>query len=145
MSDYVAAMRARVGHDLLMLPAVTAVIRDGDRFLFARHADSGRWGFIGGSVEPGEQPADAVAREVREEIGVDIRLIGIIGAYGGEELIVTYPTGDRVAYVTTAYSCELRGAARPDLEEILETDWFTREEIDALPLVAGIHQVLADC
>ena len=145
MSDYVAGIRSRIGHELLMLPAVTAVIRDGDRLLLARHSDSGLWGFIGGSVEPGEQPADAMAREVREEIRARIRITGIIGAYGGEELIVTYPGGDRVAYVTTAYSCELLDAASPDLDEILEVGWFTRDEITSLPLVPGIHPVLSDC
>lgn len=60
-SDYVASMRSRIGHDLLLLPAVTAVIRDGERFLLARSAQNGSWGFIGGAVEPFEEPADAVA------------------------------------------------------------------------------------
>ena len=92
ISEYVASIRSRIGHDLLMLPAVTAVIRDGERFLLARHADTGLWGTIGGSVEPGEQPADAVAREVLEETGARIRVTRILGAYGGDELVVVYPT-----------------------------------------------------
>ena len=43
MSDYVASIRSQIGHDFLLLPGVTAVIRDGDRFLLARHrhSDSG--------------------------------------------------------------------------------------------------------
>ncbi|MFC4140507.1 MULTISPECIES: NUDIX domain-containing protein [unclassified Microbacterium] len=144
VSPYIASLRAHVGHDLLMLPAVTAVIRDGDRFLLARHSDSGMWGLIGGSIEPGEHPADAMAREVREEIGAGIRVLGIVGVYGGEELVVEYPNGDRVAYVTTAYSCGLTGAPRPDLDEILEVAWFTRDEISALDLLPYVEQVLRD-
>lgn len=144
MSPYVAALRARVGHDLLLLPAVTAVFRDGDRHLLARHADSGRWGLIGGGIEPGEQPADAVAREVREEIGARIRVTGIVGVYGGDELVMTYPNGDRVAYVTTAFACELQDDPAPDLDEILELGWFTSRERAALDLLPGVSMVLAD-
>ncbi|MFE6995504.1 NUDIX domain-containing protein [Microbacterium sp. NPDC057659] len=144
VSPYIASLRAHVGHDLLLIPAVTAVIRDGDRFLLARHSDSGMWGLVGGSVEPGEHPADAVAREVREEIGAGIRVLGIVGVYGGEELVVEYPNGDRVAYVTTAYACGLSDAPRPDLDEILEVAWFTRDEVAALELQPYVEQVLAD-
>lgn len=51
MSEYVQSIRARIGNDFLFLPAVTAVIRDGERFLLAR--DTGEhWSLIGGGIEP---------------------------------------------------------------------------------------------
>ena len=49
-SDYVESIRRRIGNDLLLLPAVTAVIRDGDRFLLARDAQSSLWSLIGGGM-----------------------------------------------------------------------------------------------
>lgn len=144
ISDYVRAMRDRIGHDLLMLPGVTAVIRDGERFLLSRSAGSDVWSLIGGGVEPGEQPTDAVAREVREELGAGIRITGIVGAYGGESLVVEYPNGDRVAYVTTAYACEVVDKIQPDGEEIVEVGWFTASEIAGLDREPWIDRVLAD-
>ncbi|WP_247623833.1 NUDIX domain-containing protein [Microbacterium galbinum] len=144
ISDYVRALRDRIGHDLLMLPGVTAVIRDGERFLLARSAGTDEWSLIGGGVEPGEEPADAVAREVREELGASIRITGIIGAYGGESLVVDYPNGDRVAYVTTAYACEVVDKIEPDGEEIVEVGWFTASEIAGLDREPWIDRVLAD-
>ena len=144
ISDYVRAMRDRIGHDLLMLPGVTAVIRDGERFLLSRGAGSDVWSLIGGGVEPGEQPTDAVAREVREELGAGIRITGIVGAYGGESLVVEYPNGDRVAYVTTAYACEVVDKIQPDGEEIVEVGWFTTSEIAGLDREPWIDRVLAD-
>jgi 8-oxo-dGTP pyrophosphatase MutT (NUDIX family) len=144
ISDYVRSLRERIGHDLLLLPGVTAVVRDGERFLLARSPGSNAWSLIGGGVEPGEQPADAVAREVHEELGASIRVTGIVGAYGGEPLVVEYPNGDRVAYVTTAYACELRGKIEPDGEEIAEIGWFTASEIADLDREPWIDRVLAD-
>ena len=88
-SDYVQSIRARIGHDLLLLPGVTAVIREGDRFLLARTSGSDEWGLLGGGVEPGEDPDEAIVRELQEEIGARVRVTGIVGAYGGESLVVT--------------------------------------------------------
>lgn len=144
MSDYVRSIRARIGHDLLLLPSVTAVIRDGERFLLARTVDSDDWSLIGGGVEPGEDPADALIREVQEEIGARIRIAGIIGAYGGESLILTYPNADRVSYVATAYACTLLDLPIADQEEIVEVGWFTRPEIAELQRGLWIDRILDD-
>ncbi|QNE36225.1 NUDIX domain-containing protein [Leifsonia shinshuensis] len=144
MSEYVLSIRARIGNDLLLLPGVTAVIRESDRFLLARHAHSGLWSLIGGGIEPGETPEEAVAREVFEETGARVRVSGIVGAYGGAPLEVVYPNGDRVAYVAVAYHCRLLGRASPDLDELLELGWFDQEAIAALPRREWIDAVIAD-
>ena len=144
-SEYVASIRERIGNELLLLPGVTAVIREGERFLVARHAHSDHWSLIGGAVEPGEEPAEAVVREVLEETGARVRIDGIVGAYGGRPLMVKYPNGDRVAYVTTAYECHLLDAPHPDEDELLELGWFTRTEILDLPRHEWIDRVIGDC
>lgn len=144
-SEYVASLRARIGTDLLILPGVTAVIRDGDRFLLARHAHSGLWSLIGGAVEPDEEPSDAVVREVREETGARIRVEGIVGAYGGGPMMVEYPNGDRVAYVTVAYDCRILDEARPDQDELLELGWFERGAVFDLPRRSWMDRVITDC
>ncbi len=145
-SDYIASIRERIGTDLLLLPGVTAVIRDGERFLsHAPHAHSGLWSLIGGAVEPGEEPREAVIREVREETGATLVVDGIVGAYGGRPMMVEYPNGDRVAYVTTVYQCHLFDTPHPDLEELVELGWFTRDAIFDLPRRDWIDRVITDC
>lgn len=144
MSEYVASIRSRIGADFLLLPAVTAVIRDGERFLLARHEHSGLWSLIGGGVEPGEEPAEALLREVLEETGAHARIRSLIGVYGGQSLMVTYPNGDQAGYVTTAYDCELLSEATPDLEELLELGWFSRDAIRTLDRQDWIDRVVDD-
>lgn len=143
-SDYVQSIRARIGHDLLLLPGVTAVIREGDRFLLARTSGSDEWGLLGGGVEPGEDPDEAIVRELQEEIGARVRVTGIVGAYGGESLVVTYPNGDRVSYFSTAFACELLDPPVPDEDEVVEVGWFTLAEIAELPHPLWVDRMLAD-
>jgi 8-oxo-dGTP pyrophosphatase MutT (NUDIX family) len=145
ISPYIQGLRERIGHDLLLLPGVTAVIRNGDRFLLARQRDTRRWSLVGGSVEPGETPQEAIAREVLEELGTTPTVGAIVGAYGGEALEATVPNGDRVAYVTVAFECELPDAVLTlERAELIETNWFSREQITELDRHNWIDAVLED-
>lgn len=58
-----------------MRVGVQVVIRDGDRILLGRRANtfgSGTWGLPGGHIEPKETILDAAAREVEEETGLKV-------------------------------------------------------------------------
>ena len=56
---------------MVMMPGVTAiVINDRDEILLHRSTDTGEWALIGGAMDPGEEPANAVVREVQEETGL---------------------------------------------------------------------------
>jgi len=128
-SPYVTRLREHIGHDLLLLPGVSAVVRDdAGRILFLRRGDDGRWSLPAGMIEPGEQPADALMREVFEETGV-LAAVERIGGIAMHESI--YPNGDHCQYLSVWFRCRaVGGEARPDGDESLEVGWF---EPDALP------------
>ena len=92
ISPYLRQIRERIGHELLLLPAVTVLIWDQHgRLLLARGAETGTWQTIGGGVEPFESPQDAARRETEEEVGLTVALTGIRAVIGGPEFVLTLP------------------------------------------------------
>ena len=136
MSEYVRRMRDAIGTDLLLVPSVAVLLRDGDaRLLLVRHADHGQWGLLGGAIDPDESPRHAAARESREEIGVDVVVGDVVGALGGSAYEVEYANGDRTAYVTIVYDGRVAGGEmRPDGVEVTEIGWFDDAELDGADL-----------
>jgi 8-oxo-dGTP pyrophosphatase MutT (NUDIX family) len=135
MSGYLKAVRQKVGHDLLLLPSAAVVLHDEQmRILLCLHADKQTWVTPGGLIEPGEQPADAAIRETFEETGLHIDITGILGVYGGDDLIIDYPNGDRAAYVGVIFRGKITGGnIRPDGDETLDVRWFGRDELLQAP------------
>lgn len=118
---------------------VAAVVLDGDgRVLLVRRADNGRWGLPMGQVERGETVAEAIAREVREEVGLEVSVLRLIGVYSEPtSQVLVYPSGEAVQFVTCCLLCEVSGGAlRADGAEILDAGFFPTDALpeDLLPM-----------
>jgi len=135
ISDYVRGLRELVGTELLFLPSVACLIRDGEgRVLLVRHVE-GRWMLPGGVVDPGERPADAARRECWEEAGVVVEPTRIAGVYGGPEHHTTYANGDNAAWIVTVFDAEIReGEPHAHDDETQDVGWFAPAELDALEI-----------
>ncbi|MFR9777477.1 NUDIX hydrolase [Micromonospora sp. MS34] len=131
LSPYIARMRRHIGHDLLMLYGVSGVVTDdAGRLLLARRGDNGRWSIPAGVVDPGEQPADALLREVHEETGVKVEIERIGGVATHP---VVYPNGDACEYLNVWFHCRaVGGAPTVDGEESLAVDWFDPDDLPEL-------------
>lgn len=131
--EFVLDLRRRIGHDLLWLPAVTAVVlREDGRVLLARRSDNGRWGLVSGIVEPGEQPAATAVRECLEETGVVAVVEELVSVRAGEP--VQYPNGDRCQFLDHTFRCRyVSGQARVNDDESLEVGWYDPEAVPAMP------------
>jgi ADP-ribose pyrophosphatase YjhB (NUDIX family) len=97
--------------------------------LLMRRSDNGCWGLPGGYVERGESVADAVAREVREETGVEIRLGRLVGVYSDpSRQVIEYGDGARVQAVNLCFEAEPLAQGEPTTpEETLELGYFPTE------------------
>ena len=132
--EFVLSLREHVGHDLLWLSGVTGVVLDADgRLLLGRRADTGDWALPSGILEPGEQPAAGLAREVMEEACVQVRVEALTSVWTQPE--VHYPNGDRSQYLDLCFLCHyVSGEPAIGDGELTEVGWFDR---DALP--AGLR------
>jgi 8-oxo-dGTP pyrophosphatase MutT (NUDIX family) len=136
ISSYLRDLRALVGPRLLLLPGVSAIVRDdAGRILFIRRADDGRWGLPAGAVDPGESPAEAIVREVQEETGLTVRAAHVAGVFGGAGYRHRYPNGDEAEWMVAVFECEVVGGElAPQDGEALELRYFAPEEAPALQL-----------
>jgi ADP-ribose pyrophosphatase YjhB (NUDIX family) len=123
---------------LAIRPGVSAVILTERGVLLQQRDDNRLWGLPGGAVEPGESVAEALVREVREETGLEVEPLRVIGVYSAPEnhQIVTYPDGNVIHYVSTAFECRIVGGTLVCGEESLALEWFDPERLppDLLPM-----------
>jgi len=130
--NYVTYLRRFIGHHKAILPGAAGMIRDAKgRVLLQRRRDNGLWGFPGGLVDLGESATDAVIREFREEVGLDVAVKRLIGVYTSPAFDRVYPNGDASQLFISFFDCEVIGGELHAQEsEVLEIGWF---DLDRLP------------
>lgn len=122
------SIRSRIVHVLApshILGAMVAVRSPRGRVMLVRHSYNRAWGLPGGLVDRGEQPAIAARRELREEVGMVVELLGDPSVTVDQRQRVT-----RIGWVARAGDDDPETTTRPTSPEIIEVGWF---EPDALP------------
>lgn len=114
------AMRCACGHACYprISPAMMVLVRRGEAILLARNVavpPGGRMSALAGFVEPGESVEDAIHREVREEVGLEVTDLRYFASQSWP-----FPHALMLAF-TAEYA---GGELRPDLAEIAEARWF---------------------
>jgi len=114
--------------DIRVKAGVGIIIPDmTNRLLLERRSDNGMWGLTGGGIEPGESVIDAAVRETKEETGLDIQIIRLIGVYSKPEdgRLVTYPdNGDISHLVDIVLECHILSGTLEKSIESLELKFF---------------------
>ena len=103
-------------------PAIIVAVTKEDKLLLAhnRFFPEGKYSVIAGFVEYGETFEDCVKREVYEEVGIKIKKIKYFGSQPWP-----YPNSMMIGF-TAEY---LHGDIKVDGEEIVDANWFNREEV----------------
>ena len=143
--EYVRIIREKIGTDLLWLPGVAAVVvNEAGEVLLGRRADTGEWASIAGILEPGEQPAEAIVREIREEAGVEAEVLDLLALRTDEP--VRYPNGDAAQYLTILFLCRyVSGEAHVADDESVEIAWFSPTTLPPMSVrqTERVHRGLA--
>ena len=112
----------RATHSRFTVTAGAIVFNDERQVLLLKHrfrAGSG-WGLPGGFLEAGEQPLDALRRELREEIGMEIKDVEVFAARSFH----------KPQQVEVLFLCRANGSAEPQDMEIERAEWFS---LNSLP------------
>ena len=121
--DFVLSLRERIGHDPLPLIGTTAIVFRDEKVLLGKRADNGQWQPVAGIVEPGEEPADAAARECLEEAGIVVSVDRL--ALVQQLPRITYANGDQVDYLDLVFRCTwVSGDPHPADGELTEVGFY---------------------
>jgi NAD+ diphosphatase len=118
-------------------PAILAVVRRGDRILLAGNArfKGGIFSLLAGFVEPGESLEACLAREVREEVGIEVGPARFLGSQ-------PWPFPDSLM---VGFACDwVSGELVPDGVEIVEAGWYGPHDHPPLPLPGSLSRTLID-
>lgn len=123
--------RCRYEHYPHLHPAVIVLVKHDDRCLLARKREwaPGRYALVAGFVDNGESLEGAVAREVKEEVGVDVKDIQYVGSQNWP-----FPSQLMIGFVAQYAGGEIT----IDPDELEDARWFTP---DALPEGPSRHSI----
>jgi ADP-ribose pyrophosphatase YjhB (NUDIX family) len=130
--NYVKYIRDRVGHDVINLTGVNVlIINENNQILLQRRGTFPyKWGLIGGITELGESLEETAVRETKEETGLDIKELNLLGTTSGEKCYIDFPNGDKAYFITVGYfTRSFSGVLKIDGLETKELKFFSFEEL----------------
>ena len=124
---------AGVGGIVLQDDQVLLVLR-------GRPPQKGLWSIPGGAIELGEPLTEAVAREVREESGLEVRVVELIEVL--ERVIRDHEGKVEYHYVLMDYLCEPIGGSLRAGDDAAEAAWTRLDSLEELPMTGGTPAVI---
>lgn len=116
------------------------VVKDSKILLVKRSIDpeSGKWALPGGYLSWDETTEEGVAREIREETGIDVKIVKLLGVYSGPHRVKT----EALQNVAIVYLVEpVSNTSAAPLDEVEEVEWVS---LDSIPELAFDHNKMIE-
>jgi 8-oxo-dGTP pyrophosphatase MutT (NUDIX family) len=118
-----------------MVPAVTAVVQDDSgRVLLIHRTDNDRWALPGGGTELGETVSQTVMREVREETGIEVEVVGLVGIYSDPRHVIAYDDGEVRQQFSLCFHARPVGGSLSSSSESSEVRWIAPDDLANLDI-----------
>jgi 8-oxo-dGTP pyrophosphatase MutT (NUDIX family) len=109
-------------------------VDDGGKILLQRRRDTGQWALPMGKQELGETVTACAIRETKEETGIDVEIVGLLGIFSDPAHIVAYTDGEvRQEYEVTLLARPVGGAPTIN-DEADDVRWSSRDEVGVLDI-----------
>jgi len=124
--------------------AVIALATWADRVLLIRRGVEpmkGMWALPGGYMDAGETPTDALARELQEEVGIGVRIVGLLDVYP------MVGKGVVSQGIVLAYHCVVEDEQIPRLvcqDDVTDAAWFQPDRLPEDLAFASTQTLLAE-
>ena len=130
--NYIGWIRSKVGHERIILVfAGGCIFNENGEVLLQRRGGSGKWGFPGGAIEIGETPEMAAIREAKEETGLDVEVLELLGIFTDPDM--KDANGDKAHSICITYKLKaVGGELFCDNDETMELKYFPIDEAPKL-------------
>jgi ADP-ribose pyrophosphatase YjhB (NUDIX family) len=118
-----------------VVPSTTAVVTDEQaRILLIKRRDNDLWALPGGGMDLGESIVETAVREVKEETGLDIEVIGLIGVYTNPRHVIAYTDGEVRQQFSLCFTTRLIGGQLHVDSESTDIAWTRPQDIESLSM-----------
>lgn len=137
MTNYIQHMRSKIGSAKFIHPGARIIIEnDKKEILVIERRDNGKMGLPAGAIENGETITECIIREVKEETGLDLIEVEVIGISSNPtNETVKYPNGDEIQYFTIEfYATNWTGEIRViDTNEVSKARFVDSDLVKSIP------------